>query len=234
MGNNPILVAIDTPDVARAKEIATAVQPHVGGIKLGLEFFVANGAEGVKQVAAAGTPLFLDLKFHDIPNTVAKAIEATAGIACFMMTIHASGGAEMLRRAAAAADAVALKNGARPQIIGVTMLTSLDDEDAHAIGYIRSVEEQAKHLALEAKIHGLDGIVCSPHEVAAIRKLCGEDFTLVVPGIRPEGADAGDQKRTMTPREALEAGASYLVIGRPITQAPDMAAAAHAISQSLA
>lgn len=234
MQPNPILVAIDTPDVSHAVATAHAVQPHVGGIKLGLEFFVANGARGVAEVAQAGAPIFLDLKFHDIPNTVAKAIAATAGIECFMMTIHTSGGPEMMRRAAHAADEIAQSTGkARPMVVGVTALTSLDSDDLRAVGIERPIAKHAESLAQLAQKSGLDGIVCSPHEIETIRNACGEDFTLVVPGIRPVGSDAGDQKRIMSPAEALAKGADFLVIGRPITQADNPTEAAKAIANSL-
>ena len=235
MAKNPILVAIDTPEIPRAKSLAEAAGPHVGGIKLGLEFFVANGAQGVQEVSGGNVPVFLDLKFHDIPNTVAKAIAATAGIDCFLMTIHTSGGPEMMRRAAQAAEEIAQQTGrAKPQVVGVTLLTSLDQSDISAIGYGHALEDQAKRLASLAQENGLDGIVCSPHEITLIRDVCGPDFTLVVPGIRPAGADTGDQKRTLTPKEALERGADYLVIGRPITQAENPAEAAKNIALSLA
>ena len=235
MAKNPILVAIDTPEIPRAKSLAEAAGPHVGGIKLGLEFFVANGAQGVQEVSSGNVPVFLDLKFHDIPNTVAKAIAATAGIDCFLMTIHTSGGPEMMRRAAQAAEEIAQQTGrAKPQVVGVTLLTSLDQSDISAIGYGHALEDQAKRLASLAQENGLDGIVCSPHEITLIRDVCGPDFTLVVPGIRPAGADTGDQKRTLTPKEALERGADYLVIGRPITQAENPAEAAKNIALSLA
>ncbi len=233
--HNPIICALDTPDIPTARAIAGDVQPHVGAIKLGLEFFTAHGAAGVKQIAEAGTPIFLDLKFHDIPNTVAKAVEATAGIDCFMMTIHTSGGAEMMRRAVSAARKLESESGKpRPKIVGVTLLTSLDETDVVDIGYGRSLAEQAKRLASLAQVCGLDGVVCSPFEIEGIRAACGDDFTLVVPGIRPAGADKQDQKRVMTPKEALDAGANYLVIGRPITGADNRTNAAKAIAESLA
>lgn len=231
---NPIICALDTQDVEEATEIATQVRPHVGAVKLGLEFFTANGAAGVTQITKLGVPVFLDLKFHDIPNTVAKAIAATAGMNMFMMTVHTSGGRAMLRSAIDASDRVAQMTGKeRPLVIGVTLLTSLDQDDISILGFQSTLQDQVLRLADLAQSAGLDGVVCSPFEIKAIRKACGTDLTLVVPGIRPQGADQGDQKRTMTPREALKAGADYLVIGRPITDAMNRADAAVDIAASL-
>lgn len=232
---NPIICAVDTTDVARACSLSTALRAHVGAIKLGLEFFTANGAAGVRQITSQNIPVFLDLKFHDIPNTVAKAIQATAGINTFMMTVHTSGGRAMLRAAIDASNEVAATTGKeRPLIIGVTVLTSLDQDDLCMIGFKHQVQDQVLRLADLAQNCGLDGVVCSPYEIAVLRKQCGEEFRLVVPGIRPAGAASDDQKRIMTPREAIEKGADYLVIGRPITQAEAPADVAAAITHSLA
>jgi len=227
---NPILCAIDTPDPAAARCLADAVGPVVGGIKLGLEFFTANGREAVRRVAGAA-PLFLDLKLHDIPNTVEGAVRAVAPLEPMLLTLHCAGGAAMMtaaaRAAAAAAGAGSLR---RMKIIGVTVLTSLNDADLASIGQIGPALDQVRRLAALARQSGLDGVVCSPHEVAALRRDCGPDFLLVVPGIRPaNAARQDDQKRVMTPRQALDAGADYLVIGRPITASPDPAAACRAI-----
>lgn len=231
---NPIICALDTQEVDEATTIAREVMPHVGAVKLGLEFFTANGAAGVKQITQLGVPLFLDLKFHDIPNTVAKAIAATAGMNMFMMTVHTTGGSAMLRAAMDASDRVAQVTGKdRPLVIGVTVLTSLDQDDISLIGFNHTVQEQVIRLADLAQSAGLDGVVCSPFEIAPIRKACGTELTLVVPGIRPEGTAAGDQKRFMTPKEALAKGADYLVIGRPITGETDRASAAKTIADSL-
>lgn len=227
---NPILCAIDTPDPARVRALAAAVGGAIGGIKLGLEFFVANGPDAVRRVAA-GAPLFLDLKLHDIPNTVAGAVRSAVALEPLLLTIHCAGGAAMMRAAAAAASEAA--QGRRMKLLGVTVLTSLDDGDLAATGQRGPAAEQVRRLALLARDSGLDGVVCSPHEVAALRAACGEGFLLVVPGIRPAGAAAADQKRVMGPRAALEAGANYLVVGRPITEAPDPAAAARAILAEL-
>lgn len=224
---NPVICAIDTTDVAKARNLVQAVRGSVGAIKLGLEFFTANGAESVNSVAG-DTQLFLDLKFHDIPNTVAGAVRATAGINAFMLTIHTSGGKAMMQAAAEAAKTLQKK----PMVIGVTVLTSLDGFDLESIGMQNDVKYQANKLAELAQDSGLDGVVCSPHEIETLRKQCGKNFKLVVPGIRPEGSASGDQKRVMTPKEAIEKGADYLVMGRPITEAKDPAQAARDILAS--
>jgi orotidine-5'-phosphate decarboxylase len=229
MPSNPILCAIDTPDPARARALAASVAPHVGGIKLGLEFFAANGPAATRDVAS-GMELFLDLKLHDIPNTVAGAVRSVAPLGAALLTVHCGGGAAMLRAASEAAK----EAGGRTTIIGVTVLTSLDAADLDAVGQRGPVDAQTRRLADLAQTSGLGGIVCSPHEVAILRAQCGRDFLLVVPGIRPRGAASGDQKRVMSPAEALDAGADYLVIGRPITEAADPAAAARAIAREIA
>ena len=222
---NPIFCAIDTTDMERAKRLIGAVSPYVGGIKLGLEFFTHHGAEGVKRVMPEGTPLFLDLKFHDIPNTVAGSIRALRGLNIFMTTIHAGGGMAMMKAAAEAASTLPTK----PKVLGVTVLTSLEEKDMEPLGLQLSVAQQVEKLALLAKASGLGGIVCSPHEIGTLRKKLGADFTLVIPGIRPAGSSNGDQKRVMTPKEAMDVGASYLVIGRPITEAENPAKVAEDI-----
>jgi len=221
----PIYVAIDTPDLARARTLAQQVRNHVGGIKLGLEFFSANGQAGVREMAAVGLPIFLDLKLHDIPNTVAKAVQALRPLEPSILTVHAAGGRAMLEDAKAAAP-----NGTK--VVAVTVLTSLDSDDLTAIGVGGDPHSQVERLTLLAKDAGIDGVVCSGNEVATARKIWPNGF-FVVPGVRPAGGDQGDQKRVMTPRKALDAGASILVIGRPITQAPDPDAAARAIEATL-
>jgi len=234
MHHNPIICAVDTTDVQQAHALAECLQGSVGALKLGLEFFTANGAAGVKQISNQHFPIFLDLKFHDIPNTVAKAIKATAGIDTFMMTVHTSGGQAMLRAAIDASMEVAATTGKeRPLIVAVTILTSLDQDDLELLGMRDMLNDQVKRMADLAQDSGLDGVVCSPHEITLIREHCGDDFALVVPGIRPEGSDTGDQKRVLTPKEALDRGADYLVIGRPITGAADPKVAADAILKSL-
>ena len=225
---NPIICAIDTTDIAVAKNLAQAVKNSVSAIKIGLEFFTANGAAGISAVVG-DIPLFLDLKFHDIPNTVAGAIRATAGINTFMMTVHTAGGKAMMRASVDAAKT--LKN--QPLIVGVTVLTSLDEADLKNIGVKANLQDQVKKLASLAQDSGLDGIVCSAHEIEILRAECGKDFKLVVPAIRPMGSAASDQKRLMTPQEALAKGADYLVIGRPITESPNPANAARDIWESI-
>jgi orotidine-5'-phosphate decarboxylase len=226
---NPVFVALDTPDLHRALEIARAVRPYVGGLKIGLEFITACGPDGVRKIVALGLPVFADVKFHDIPNTVAGASRALAALGTEIFNIHASGGEEMMRQSAAAARAVDPK----VKVIGVTVLTSIDNAVMDSVGQRGPAEEQVVRLAKLARHSGLDGVVCSAHEIAALRKACGPDFLLVVPGIRPAGADLADQKRVMTPAAAHRAGADILVIGRPITGAPDPAAAAKAIADEL-
>ena len=230
-GRNPILCAIDRPDSGAARHLAAAVGPLVGGIKLGLEFFTANGRDAVRQIAGVA-PLFLDLKLHDIPNTVAGAVRAAAPLEPALLTVHCAGGTAMMK---AAAEAAASGGTRRMKIIGVTVLTSLNDADLASVGQNGPALDQVRRLAALARQAGLDGVVCSPHEVAALRRDCGQGFLLVVPGIRAaDVARQDDQKRVMTPREAFDAGADYLVVGRPITAAPDAAAACRAILAEIA
>jgi orotidine-5'-phosphate decarboxylase len=231
--SNPILCAIDTPELERARGLVSTLAGVVGGIKLGLEFFVANGPAGVAAVISGDAPLFLDLKLHDIPNTVAGAVRNAAALQPALLTLQASGGPAMMRSAVEAADGAAATGRRRMKLLGVTVLTSLDDGDLSAVGQQAPVADQVRRLALLARDSGLDGVVCSPQEVAMLRRVCGPDFLLVVPGIRPAGAASGDQKRVMGPRAAMQAGADYLVVGRPITEAPHPAAAAQAILNEL-
>lgn len=226
-----ILLALDTPDIATARGQIRAAGDAIDGIKLGLEFFVANGPAGIAAVQQEGSPLFLDLKLHDIPNTVAGAVRSALALKPLLLTVHAGGGPAMLR---AAVDAAASAGASRPLIIAVTVMTSLDDADLKAVGQTPPAAEQARRLALLARQQGCDGIVCSAHEIAAIRQACGPDFKLVVPGIRPAAGDVADQKRVMTPGQAARLGADFLVIGRPITGASDPAAAALAIRREVA
>lgn len=233
-GPSPVYCAIDTTDPALAARWAGQLAGVVGGLKLGLEFFCANGPAGIRQVAAGGMPLFLDLKLHDIPNTVAAAMRAVVPLAPAITTIHAGGGPTMMAAAMdAAAEAAAKAGVARPKVVAVTVLTSIDDAELAGLGITDGTAAQVRRLALLAKQAGCDGVVCSPHEVADLRALCGPDFLLVVPGIRPAGAAAGDQKRVLTPRQAVERGADVLVIGRPITGAADPVAAARAINAEI-
>jgi orotidine-5'-phosphate decarboxylase len=222
---SPVYVALDTPDLEKALHIAARVKTLVGGLKLGLEFFAANGPAGVHEMAQFGLPLFLDLKLHDIPNTVAKAVQALRPLEPAILTVHAAGGRAMMEDAKAAAPS-------GTKVVGVTVLTSLDEEDLGAIGVNGRSRTQVERLALLAREAGLDGVVCSGAEIGVVRKAWPEAF-IVVPGVRPPDAAAGDQKRVVTPRQALDAGASILVVGRPITQADDPNAAARAIAATL-
>ncbi len=233
---NPIFCAVDTTDLDTATALVDGISDAVGGIKLGKEFFTTFGPDGVRRLTAGGLPLFLDLKYHDIPNTVAKAVRAaTLAVQPHMMTIHASGGPAMLEWAArAAADAAAEGGVPRPLILGVTVLTSLDQGDLAAVGVNDALSDQTVRLARLAQESGLDGVICSPHEISVLRDVLNPDFKLVVPGIRLADSVDDDQKRIMTPGQALGLGADYLVIGRPITQADDPAAAARAIAADIA
>jgi orotidine-5'-phosphate decarboxylase len=220
-----VYVALDTPDIGRAKALAAQVRHHVGGIKLGLEFFAAHGRAGVREMAALGLPIFLDLKFHDIPNTVASAIQALHTLEPAIITVHAAGGRAMMEDAKAAAPL-------GTKVVAVTVLTSLDGADLHAIGIDGSADDQVARLTDLSRTAGLDGIVCSGAEVRAAHAAWPGGF-FVVPGLRPADGDHGDQKRVITPRRALDDGASILVIGRPITQAANPDAAARAIGATL-
>jgi orotidine-5'-phosphate decarboxylase len=220
-----LYVALDTTDLARAKALATRVRHHVGGVKLGLEFFSAHGQPGVREVASLGLPVFLDLKLHDIPNTVAKAVQALSGLAPAILTVHGSGGRAMMEDAKAAAPP-------DTKVVAVTMLTSLDASDLAATGVNGSAHDQVVRLAELARDSGLDGIVCSGEEVAAAKAVWRHGF-FVVPGVRLAGDATGDQKRVVTPRAAVDAGASILVIGRSITGAADPDGAARAIGATL-
>ena len=223
--SSPIYVAIDTPDIERAKLIAARVKGHVGGLKLGLEFFSANGRAGIREMAALDMPIFLDLKLHDIPNTVAKAVQALRPLKPAILTVHAAGGRAMMEDAKAAAP-----EGTK--VVAVTVLTSLDGDDLRSIGLGEDPHEQVERLTLLAKEAGLDGVVCSGNEVRAAKKLWPRGF-FVVPGVRPAQGTVGDQKRVVTPRQALDSGASIIVVGRPITQAEHPGEAARAIEATL-
>ena len=226
---SPVYVALDTTDLDYARQLAKRVRGSVGGLKLGLEFFNAHGPEGVRAFQGTGLPIFLDLKLHDIPNTVAGAAKAAAGLGVSLLNVHAQGGAAMMRAALEATRSVSPST----RLIAVTMLTSLADEDLPSVGLTPPVADQVLRLALLARQSGLDGVVCSAHEIHRLRKELGPDFLLVVPGIRPAGAAVGDQRRVTGPAQALEAGADILVVGRPITAASDPGLAAQAIAQSL-
>jgi len=222
---NPVYLALDLPRLDPALDLLRRVRAHVGGVKLGMEFFYAHGHHGVHEVAKLGLPIFLDLKLHDIPNTAAAAMQAIHVLEPAIVTVHAGGGRAMMEDAKAAA-------GSHCKVVGVTLLTSLDDHDLARTGVPGGAHEQVLRLAALAHDAGLDGVVCSGHEVSAVRAEWKDGF-LVVPGVRPANGKSADQKRTVTPREARDAGASVLVIGRPISRADDPAAAARAIEATL-
>lgn len=222
---SPVFLAVDTVHLETAQALAQKVRHHIGGLKLGLEFFCANGHHGVHEMAKLGLPIFLDLKLHDIPNTVAKAIQALRPLEPAVLTVHASGGLAMLEEAKAAA-------GTNTKVVAVTVLTSLDSPDLDDIGVSGSPHDQVQRLATLAKKSGLDGIVCSGQEVKAARNGWPRGY-FVVPGVRPANGKAGDQKRIVTPAQAMADGASILVIGRPISQSQDPDLAARAIEATL-
>jgi orotidine-5'-phosphate decarboxylase len=223
-----LIAALDTTDIAEARLWAKAVRPHCRMVKLGLEFFLANGAAGV--AAVADLPVFLDLKLHDIPNTVAGAVRAVLPLRPHMLTLHASGGAAMFFAAREATDTA---KGEKPLLLGVTVLTSLDDAALSDVGVAGGARQQVLRLARLALAAGADGLVCGPLEISVLRDALGDEPVLVVPGIRPAGAAADDQARTMAPGAAAAAGADWLVVGRPITRAADPAAAAAAIAAEI-
>jgi orotidine-5'-phosphate decarboxylase len=232
---NPILVALDVESAAKAIALADALRGAVGGYKIGKQLFTAAGPAMVHELTSRGDRVFLDLKFHDIPNTVAGAVQSAVATGAWMVNVHASGGSAMMKAAAEAATKAAAALGRpRPLVIGVTVLTSMTDAALAEVGVTRPVMEQVVHLARLAKQSGLDGVVASPQETAAIRAACGPDFQIVTPGIRPvEQQGKDDQARTLTPAEAMQAGSTYLVIGRPITGAPNPREAAEQIAASL-
>ena len=225
-----LIVALDVPDADSAVRLASQLGAICSWFKVGLELFVAAGPSVIAPLVARGHSVFLDLKLHDIPNTVAAAVRSASALGVRMITLHASGGPAMLAAASAALDGVANP----PQLLAVTVLTSMDQDQATAIGLPRSPAEQVELLARMGLASGIHGFVCSPLEVARLRALTGPEGVLVIPGIRPAGAAIGDQKRIATPAEGLRQGASFLVVGRPITQAPDPAQAAQAILEEIA
>lgn len=229
MSNKPILVAIDKPDAESALALIDQLDPHLCRIKIGKELFTAAGSDFVKSLVARDFEIFLDLKFHDIPNTVAKAVKAAADLGVWMVNVHASGGAKMM---AAAKSALAdLENP--PLLIAVTVLTSMSAQELVDLGVSTPLEEHVLNLAKMAKASGLDGVVCSAQEASALKAELGDDFLLVTPGVRPVGADIGDQSRVVTPEQAIANGSDYLVIGRPITQADSPSVALASIADSL-
>jgi len=232
--HNPIIVALDVPTLEAALKLVEELAPVVGAFKVGKELFVSAGPEGVRRIQSSGASVFLDLKFHDIPNTVARAVEAAAQLDVQMLTVHAGGGGEMLRAAEQAAQECGRKLGRRPPLVlGVTVLTSLDNAGLSEIGVEPDVGRQVERLASLAVKCGLRGLVCSPLEIARLRRIIPSDTQLVTPGIRGPEAKKDDQKRTLSPKEAIDAGANWLVIGRPIWAAEHPRAAAGRILASL-
>jgi orotidine-5'-phosphate decarboxylase len=230
-----ILVALDVESRDEALKLADALRGNVGGFKIGSRLFTAEGPAIVRALADRGDRVFLDLKFHDIPNTVATAVTAAAQLGVWMLNVHASGGAAMMRAAAEAAHDSAAARGAKPPlVIAVTVLTSMSQAALAETGVVIEMMDQVLRLAELTKEAGLDGVVASPRETAAIRRRCGAGFTIVTPGIRSASAPKDDQERTMSPGEAIAAGASYIVVGRPIIAAADPVAAARAIGGGLA
>jgi orotidine-5'-phosphate decarboxylase len=233
-GRDRIVAALDVPDPAAAAALAGKLAGHVGMYKVGLELFVAHGRAAIDSVRPFGLPIFLDLKLHDIPQTVEAAARGAGALGAALVTVHASGGAEMIAAARRGLSAGAAAAGvAAPKLLAVTVLTSLGADDLRAVGFAGTPAEAALRLSRVAMKAGADGLVCSPEEVAELRRELGPAPLLVVPGIRPAGAASGDQRRTGTPRAAVEAGASHLVIGRPLRDAPDPAAAADSIAAAL-
>lgn len=224
-----VIVALDVGSLSEATDLARRLAPHVAAVKIGSQLFTAEGPRAAQAMHEAGLRVFLDLKFHDIPNTVAGAVTSASSLGVWMLNVHCSGGPAMLDAAAAAAAAAP---GKRPLVLGVTVLTSLDEASLRAtLGTTRALREQVRHLARQAQAAGLDGVVASPHEIADIRESCGANFMIVTPGVRPAEASRGDQRRVASPGEAIRAGADYVVVGRPILWATDPAEAAQRISE---
>lgn len=227
--STPFVVAFDYADMASASRLADQLSPELCRAKVGKELFTACGMAVIDMLHSKGYDVFLDLKYHDIPNTVAKAVSVVANAGIWMVNVHASGGHRMMAEAKEAIE----KANASTHLIAVTVLTSMDQSDLSLLGIDRKVEDQVKFLAASAKNAGLDGVVCSAQEAAILKQQCGKNFLLVTPGIRPANALADDQRRTLTPAEAIVAGSDYLVVGRPITQADDPFVALQQLAQSI-
>jgi orotidine-5'-phosphate decarboxylase len=231
---NPLIVALDVPDAEAALQLASQLAPVTGAFKIGSELFTSAGPDIVRKVRATGASVFLDLKFHDIPNTVSKAVASATRLDVQMLTIHTSGGLAMMEAAEKSAQQTALQSGRNaPLVLGVTVLTSMDSNNLAEIGAQANVAHQVERLAALAVKAGLRGLVCSPLEITALRQLLPSKVQLVTPGIRTGAEKSDDQKRTLTPREAMDAGANWLVVGRPIYGAKDPRAAAEAILKTL-
>ncbi|MAX55988.1 MAG: orotidine-5'-phosphate decarboxylase [Alcanivoracaceae bacterium] len=227
--SSPVVVALDYPDQAQALAMADQLDPAKVRVKVGKEIFTRSGPAVVEALHGKGFEVFLDLKFHDIPNTVAGAVAAAADMGVWMVNVHAGGGQRMME---AAANAIA-NHRTRPLLIAVTVLTSMDRTDLSQVGIVDEPQVQVRRLAELSKVSGMDGVVCSAQEAGLLKQACGQDFALVTPGIRPAGSDAGDQRRVLTPVEARDAGVDYMVIGRPVTQAAQPTAVVDEILQSL-
>lgn len=232
---NPLIVALDVDTVDEAVSLAGILAPYTGAFKVGMQLFNSAGPEAVRRLIEKNASVFVDLKLHDIPNTVAGAARVLTGHGAAIFNVHAAGGRVMMQEAARAARDEAQKAGVKPPlVVAVTVLTSIDEDMfKQELGIPGTIEERVVAWARLAKEAGMDGVVASPKEIAAIRAACGEDFVIITPGVRPAGAAANDQKRTLTPGEAVRLGASYLVVGRPVTAAPDPVAAARAILQEI-
>jgi orotidine-5'-phosphate decarboxylase len=230
MLHNPVYCAIDVSDLDQAQQLVRDVHPHVGGFKIGMEFFYRFGETGYNAIAAAGLPIFLDLKLNDIPNTVASGLLALAPLQPAIINIHVSAGVQAMRKSVEAMQSL---GDTHPMLIGVSVLTSLGESDLATLGVFASPKDHVVRLAKLAQDCGLDGLVCSALEIDAIREACGPEFKLIVPGIRPADAALDDQKRVLTPSQAMGKGADILVIGRPITKADNPALAAQAIAREL-
>jgi len=235
MAKEKLIVALDVDSRARAMELVNNLVGEVGLFKVGMELFYAEGPGMIRDITAAGAKVFLDLKLHDIPNTVGRAARVLARYGAAIINVHAAGGRDMMRAARESAAEEAQKHDVpTPMVVAVTVLTSIDqDAFNNDMGLLGAIKDRVRAWALLTRESGLDGVVCSPKEIALVREACGPDFKIITPGIRPAGAELGDQRRIMTPSDAVHAGASYIVVGRPITGAPDPVAAAGAISEEL-